>query len=608
MRIGLHAGEAQERGGDWFGPALNRTARLMAVGHGGQVLVSGAAAALVGDAPAGGVALVDLGMHRLRDLAQPEHVFQVRAAGLRETFPPLRALDAFKGNLPTELTSFLGREADVEAVVGEVTGRSTAGAGHRLVTLTGPGGVGKTRLALQVAADAVPDFPDGAFLCELANITAPEAVEHAVLAALGFVVRPGASARTSLLEALAERHLLLLVDNCEHLRAPVADLVEAILREATRVHVLATSREPLAVAGERTWAVDPLPIETDAVALFAERAEDSRRDFTLGPANQDTIAEICRHLDGVPLAIELAAARIRSMTPDDLLARLGDRFRVLSAGRQAGRPERQATLRATLDWSYDLLSVAERDLFDRLSVFVGGFDLETACAVAAEPGADDLEVLDLLASLVDKSLVRLETTEGGSRYGMLETMRQYGAERLAADGLSGSADDPARRHAEHFARFAEQAAAGLRGRDEASWVERIDADFDNLRAAARWAIDHRDVDLAARLAGSLWSLPIDADEPRTGRMGRGRACAERDREPSDGRADPHHRRLGSAAERSLRRGPSPRRAGRAAGRGVRSPRLLDGARARGLGRLLSRPCRPCAGSRRCRPLGRSSVR
>ena len=341
VRIGLHAGEAQERGGDWFGPALNRTARLMAVGHGGQVLVSGAAAALVGDAPAGGVALLDLGMHRLRDLAQPEHVFQVRAAGLRETFPPLRALDAFKGNLPTELTSFLGREADVEAVVGEVTGRSTAGAGHRLVTLTGPGGVGKTRLALQVAADAIPDFPDGAFLCELANITAPEAVEHAVLAALGFIVRPGASARTSLLEALAERHLLLLVDNCEHLRAPVADLVEAILRAATRVHVLATSREPLAVAGERTWAVEPLPIETDAMALFAERAEDSRRDFTLGPANQDTVAEICRHLDGVPLAIELAAARIRSMTPDDLLARLGDRFRVSvgwSAGGPAGAP------------------------------------------------------------------------------------------------------------------------------------------------------------------------------------------------------------------------------------------------------------------------------
>ena len=381
-----------------------------------------------------------------------------------------------------------------------------------MVTLTGPGGVGKTRLALQAAADALPLFADGAWLCELANVADPDAVHHSVLAALGFVVRPGATPRTALLEALAERELLLLVDNCEHVRAAAAGLIADVVHTAPDVRVLATSREPLGVTGEHLWAVEPLPVESGAVDLFAERAAAARRGFALTPENRTTITEICSHLDGLPLAIELAAARVRSLSPEDLRDRLGERFRLLTAGR-SGREGRQATLRATVDWSYELLAADERVLFDRLSIFAGGFDLAAATAVAADPGADELDVLDLLTALVDKSMVQLLNAQGNTRYGLLETMRQYGAERIQ---VAGAAEEIARRHAQHYAGFADQAAEGLRGPDEATWAQAIDADFDNLRVATRWALDHQDVDIALRLVAALWTYPIDRMVPEPG--------------------------------------------------------------------------------------------
>ncbi len=294
-RIGVHAGEAQEREGDWFGPALNRAARLMAVGHGGQVLVSAAAAEL-GRHDVVDIALVDLGLHRLRDLAEPEHVFQVASAGLVDTFPPLNSLHAVLTNLPTQLTTFFGRES-------EVAGLATEVGTHRLVTLTGPGGVGKTRLAMQVAADVLSSFADGAWVCELAKVTEPAALDHAMLAELGYVVRPGATPRVSLLEALSAREVLLVVDNCEHLRAGTAELVSAILHSASGVKVLATSREPLGVPGERVWSVDPLPADAAAVDLFVDRVAALRRGFVLTDGNRGVIGEICAHLDGLPLAI-----------------------------------------------------------------------------------------------------------------------------------------------------------------------------------------------------------------------------------------------------------------------------------------------------------------
>lgn len=498
-RIGLHAGEAQSRDGDWFGPVLNRAARLMAVGHGGQILASGAVHALARDGLAGEMGFRDLGMHRLRDLAEPERVFQVTAVGLAESFPPLRSLDGSLTNLPGALSSFLGREREVREVVQALRD-------HRLVSLTGPGGVGKTRLALHAAAEFTQDFEHGVWLCELAAVAEVEAVDHALLAALGFVVGPGGTPRQAVVEALAERELLLIIDNCEHLRATVASLVAEILLRGQLIRVLTTSREQLGVPGEHVWGVEPLPVASEAVELFAERAGSARRGFSLDGSNRPIIADICRQLDGVPLAIESAAARTRSLGVSDLLEHLDERFRLLGSARGTGGPAHQATLRATLDWSYELLEADERSFFDALSVFAGGFDLAAATAVVGGPGADELDVLDLLTALVDKSMVRFTAVEGGSRYALLETMRHYGAERLADRAATS---ETASRHAVYFAAFAVGAATGLRGPQEAAWVTLLDADFDNLRAALQWSLRQGDVDIGVRLTGSLWSFPID---------------------------------------------------------------------------------------------------
>ncbi|HKY14241.1 MAG TPA: adenylate/guanylate cyclase domain-containing protein, partial [Microthrixaceae bacterium] len=404
VRMGLHLGAVVEQDGDYIGPDVNRTARLTSAAHGGQIVCSRSVGDLVGDR----FELVDLGEHRLRDLESSLHVFQIDAPGVRSVFPPLRSLDGLPGNLPRQITSFVGREAEI-ARVAELVGRAS------LVTLTGVGGVGKTRLALQVAADLLTEFRDGAWLCEYASVTDPEAVWVALAASLRIQAFPGRSLQDSVLNYLSSKQILLVLDNCEHLLAAIAAQVDAIEQGCPQVSVLATSREGLGLAGERMVAVPSLgvPVEDsalddlaiiDSVRLFCDRATEARADFVLDAHNAGAIGELCRRLDGIPLGIELAAARLRSMSPDDLVARLDQRFKLLTRGSRAAL-ERQQTLRATIDWSYELLDDPERHVLDRLSVFAGGCDLDAAEAVLAGDDLDALDVTDALGQLVDKSLV-----------------------------------------------------------------------------------------------------------------------------------------------------------------------------------------------------------
>jgi predicted ATPase len=433
VRMGLHTGEAQWRDGDYFGPALNRAARLMAAGGGGQILCSAATAGLV----EGQVSLVDLGEHRLRDLDGPLRVFQIGQG----RFPPIRTLDPLPGNLPLPTSSFVGRHRELKEV-------SEALKTYHLVALTGVGGVGKTRLALEAASRLAEEFPEGVFVMELGAVGDPTAVPDVVAAALGVIPQPGLSVAQSVASALEGRRRLLLLDNCEHVLDVVAELVSQILAGSATVKVLATSREALRLTQEHVWPVPSLSVggdEADAVALFTERATAVAPRFSLDSyGDRAAVEEICRRLDGIPLAIELAASRMASMSPDEVRDRLGDRFRLLSGARRG--LERHQTLRNAVQWSYDLLSPQEQGLLDCCSVFAGGFDLHAAVAVAGGP--DELEVLDLLASLVRKSLLVAERVAAGTRLAMLETIRQFGEERLAASGHS----DPVRDlHAHHYA-------------------------------------------------------------------------------------------------------------------------------------------------------------
>jgi predicted ATPase/class 3 adenylate cyclase len=448
-RMGLLTDEGVLGGEHYLNQPLNRCARLMAAAHGGQALVSGATEMLVRDDLPDGYALVDLGEHRLRDLARPVRIFQLTGPGLRREFPPLRTLEAFAGNLPVQLSSFVGR-------TDELAGLAAAVRGSALVTVTGPGGVGKTRLAVRVAADLLPSFADGAWLCELAAAGDGETMAQAVLAALRVQPRAGLSVAGSIVEFLRTRSALLLVlDNCEHLLGPAAELAADILRGCPGVRILATSRQALGVGGEQVFGLGPLSLPppdagmaaaaaSEAVSLFVQRAAAMRGDFALGPANIAAVSEICRHLDGIPLAIELAAARVAALSPAEIAGLLDERFRLLTRGR-ADAAGRQQTLQATVEWSYALLGEADRRVFDCLGVFPASFDAEAAVAVAGAGGLARWDILDSLTELVGKSMVAAE--EGPhqtSRYRLLETMRAYwarvlrvvnacrGARRLAA--------------------------------------------------------------------------------------------------------------------------------------------------------------------------------
>jgi predicted ATPase/class 3 adenylate cyclase len=506
VRMGIHTGEAELRDGDYFGPVLNRAARLMGAGHGGQVLLSQVTTDLAGDSLPAGVGLRDLGVHRLRDLSRPERVFQLLGPGCAAEFPPLRTLDAFPGNLPAQLSSFVGRTAELTRLRDEL-------ARQRLVTLTGVGGVGKTRLALEVAGEAAPDYPDGAWLVELAGVRDPNMVAEAVVASFGLQPLAGFSAAALLLEFLQTKALLLVLDNCEHLLRPVGNLVGQVMRACPTVRVLATSREGLNVVGERMLGVASLEVPDDgagldaiaacdAVVLFGERARAVKINFGLDASNADAVGQVCRRLDGIPLAIELAAARVGMLTPSELAGRLDHRFRLLAGG-QRSAVERHQTLRAAIDWSYELLSDAEKLLLARVSVFAGGFTLEAAEAVTAGDGLEADAVLEVLASLVSRSLVDADTEDVEARYRLLETIRQYAQDRLAE---GGDVDRMGGRHAAYYTDFGQRAIANVSWADGLVWERRLDVESDNFRAALAWAIDTRATDTAVRLLG-MWDTP-----------------------------------------------------------------------------------------------------
>jgi predicted ATPase len=504
VRMGLATGEAELRDGDYFGTVLNRAARVMAAGHGGQILLAESTAGLLS-----GVDLIDLGPRRLRDVPTPVQVFQVQAEGLCTDFPPLRTLDPSPGNLRPPTTSFIGRESEIAELHAAVKA-------HRLVTLTGVGGVGKTRLAVEVAARLADEFPDGVWFFELAAVSDPAAVPDAVAAVLGIIQQPGKSIAESVAAALEGRLRLLVFDNCEHVLDAAADLIEAILTQSVTVRVVATSREGLGIAQEQVWPVPSLDIgagiDSAAVSLFVERAQGIAPSFAMVNGNQAAaVVEICQRLDGIPLAIELAASRMASMTASDVRDRLDHRFRLLVGSRRG--VARHQTLRHAVAWSYDHLDDAEKALLERCSVFAGGFDLESVCAVAGSADApDDFATLDLLDALVRKSLLVADRSAGRTRFSMLETIRQFADEQLAA---GGAAIEARAAHARHFA-GREAAVLALwdspRQPDAYDWFT---VELANLRAAFRWAADQGDLDAAAAIAtyATLLGVAVENYEP-----------------------------------------------------------------------------------------------
>jgi predicted ATPase len=490
VRMAVHTGEAVERDGDYFGPTVNRAARLMAMGHGGQVLVSHATEQLVRGSLAEGLDLLDLGEHRLRDLSRPERVFQLFKSESAQEFPPLRSLDAARTNLPVQLTSFVGREEEVK-VVGTLVGE------HRVVTLTGVGGVGKTRLALQVAAEQLDAFSEGVWLVELAPLGDASRVIEALAAALSVEPSPGKTIEQAILHRVKTSVVLVVLDNCEHLLDEVRRVVGVLARAAPGLVVLATSREPMGIPGEQVVPLRSLTSES-SVRLFTERAVAVDASFALAGAEVELVTHLCRRLDGIPLAIELAAARVRMFSPAELADRLDQRFRLLTGGR--GAVERHQTLRAAIDWSYDMLAERDRTVFDRMSAFWGGCILEAAEAVCSGDDVNEIEVDGALSSLIDKSLVAAERSNLATRYRQLETVRQYAEEHLLA---SGEADSVRERHARYFAAVARDAGRGLWSTEEVAWAQRVEADLDNIRAAMSWAVVAGETDLAMRLAGAF---------------------------------------------------------------------------------------------------------
>jgi predicted ATPase/class 3 adenylate cyclase len=491
VRMSLHTGVCEERDNDYFGPVVNRAARLEAVAHGGQVVVSGATAELLSESLPEGVTLRDLGLHRLKDLGRPERVYQLEAEFLRPSFPPLASLDnpELPNNLPGQPSAFVGREPELAQV------RSLV-ASSRLVTLTGAGGCGKTRLALQAAAEVLDTASDGVWFVGLASLTEAEQIPDAVAAVLGLADRGGQQPMLeSLIDALREQDTLILLDNCEHVIDGAAKFCGQLVRECPRLRILATSREPLGIDGEHVYRVPSLSLPpgeaesvdavagSDAVRLFVDRARSQDPGFVLDGASAPLVASVCRRLDGIPLALELAAARLSSMSLPQVSDRLDQRFRLLTGGSRGAMP-RQQTLQATVDWSFGLLTELERDVLRRLSVFAGGFELEAAEVICAADSVDAFDVLDLLSSLVSKSLVVAERTPASVRYRLLETIRQYAAQELLRSGGEDQVVAARDRHAGYFLRLAEEAAPALAGPGQGRWLARLDLEWENLRACA----------------------------------------------------------------------------------------------------------------------------
>jgi predicted ATPase/class 3 adenylate cyclase len=512
VRMGLHTGAAEWQNGDYEGYlTLAQVQRIMSAGHGGQILLSQTAADLaLGDLPPD-VALRDLGAHRLKDLPRSEHLFQLTAPDLPADFPPLRSLEASPNNLPLQLTSFIGRERELDEL-------KILLAANRLLTLTGPGGTGKTRLALRLASDELESFPDGAWLVELASLSDPMLLTQTIAATLRIQEQQGRASLDALTDYLREKTLLLILDNCEHLVAACAQLADDALRAALGLKVLATSRESLGIAGETAFRVPSLPLPdpadaeelertaaNDCVRLFVDRASAANPRFRLTERNAGAASQICVRLDGIPLAVELAAARTKVFSPDQITGRLDDRFRLLTGGSRTAL-ERHQTLLALIDWSHDLLTEDERVVLRRLSVFAGGWSLDAAQAVCREEA--DLDVLDTLARLADKSLVMVD--EAGesidARYRLLETIRQYARDKLLAAGESERIRD---RHLDFYLGFVEEAEPHLRRADQLAWLGRLETEHDNLRAALAWSLELADAERTLRLAGAaayFWEL------------------------------------------------------------------------------------------------------
>ena len=516
--MGLHTGYAEERDADYFGPAVNRVTRLMSIGHGGQVLLSGATHALVQSEAPHEMRFTDLGSHRLKDLAHPEHVWQVTVKDLPSEFPRLNSLDTLPNNLPIQVTSFRGREQDLEDLKAHLVE-------HRLVTLVGAGGIGKTRLAAQLGAEVLDRFPDGVWVADLAPITDAELVPSVVAKTLGVSQGQVRLIDESMMRALKAKHLLLVLDNCEHMLEASAELADAIHCHCPNVHILATSRQALGVSGEKVLRLASLAVPDrmtkldpttalgfGAVALFADRASLVDQSFRLGDDNASIVSDICRRLDGIPLAIELAAARVKVMSIPTLAQRLDERFKVLTGGSRTALP-RQKTLSALFDWSYDLLSPEERVLFNRVAIFAGSFTLDAAALVCAGDSIEAGDVLDLVASLADKSLVVVDTSGNRERYRVLESTRQYAMEKLTA---SGERERLARQHADYYRVVAQNAAASFGAVPLSEWLARLEPDVENFRAAMDWAlVRDQDVPLGSAVAGALemfwWHGGVEAE-------------------------------------------------------------------------------------------------
>jgi predicted ATPase/class 3 adenylate cyclase len=508
VRMALHMGAVEERDGDYFGPPMNRVARLLSAAHGGQVLLSAATHEMVRDQLPDGTNLAELGEHRLKDLFRPERVFQLLAPELPSEFPPLRTLEVYRNNLPLQPTPLIGREKEVAEVCDLLGAEAT-----RLLTLTGPGGIGKTRLGLQAAADLLDEFPDGTFFVPLATLTEAELLIPTVAETLGVRETGEQPLDESLKDYLSERRMFLLLDNFEQV-LDAAPQVTELLAEAPGLKVLATSRAPLGLYGEHVFPVPPLtlpdlkrppPLERltqyEAVGLFVERARALKPDFKVTSESAPAVAEICVRLDGLPLAIELAAARITMLPPKAMLQRLTSRLKLLTGGAR-DLPERQRTLRATIEWSYALLDEGEQLLFGRLAVFSGGRTLEGIEAICDAEGDLPVDAFEGVSSLLDKSLIRQEEgpPNGEPRFVMLETVHEYAREKLEE---SGEAEEIRRRHAEYFLALAEEAEPQLKGAEQLEWMDRLEVEHDNLRAALGWCFGRRKAEEGLRIAGAL---------------------------------------------------------------------------------------------------------
>ena len=505
VRMGLHTGEAQRAGQDFAGLDVHRAARISAAAHGGQVLLSSATRVLSEPGLPEGVRLHDLGEHRLKDLSRPERLHQLCIDGLPTEFPPPRTLDAWRDALPAQSTTFVGREREVAEARALLEGT-------RILTLTGPGGTGKTRLALRVAAESAEEYRDRAVFVGLAALEDPSLVVSTIAAAVGVQEEAGRPILTSLTDRLAGMEVLLVLDNYEQL-LPAAPLVGELVAAAPSVRVLATSRAPLRLTGEREYHVAPLALpdtaagatpeaiaESEAVALFVERARAIDPGFALGPENAPAVAAICAALDGLPLAIELAAARVRLLSPRAIMERLGTSLHLLTGGAR-DRPERQRTLRGAIQWSHDLLAPAGQTMFRRLSAFAGGWSLEAAEAVCSPAGAHELDTLEALDALVQHSLARRDDGASAPRFRMLQTIREFGLERLAESGEEAETRD---RHARFFLALAEEAAPELTGPGQAAWLDRLARDHDNIRGALRWSVEADRAETGLLIAAAIW--------------------------------------------------------------------------------------------------------